>query len=110
MTVLDSRKSGLIVRPSVLAADRDLVGFDKLICLGGTYNSPRPPRFGPFVLDELLQSGKQIQNMLLAKYDTLGREPTKMSKDPDVLRPWLELKCAPTPAAVQDRILGSKAV
>ena len=102
--MLDSRKSGLIVRPSVLASDRNLVGFDKPICLGGTYNPPRPPRFGPFVLDELLQSGKQIQNMLLAKYDTLGRELTEMSKDSDVLRPWLELKRAQNAGRLPDAL------
>ncbi|EKM56512.1 uncharacterized protein PHACADRAFT_118286 [Phanerochaete carnosa HHB-10118-sp] len=93
-TVLDSRKSGLAVKPEVVKADNGRFGFAKPECLGGTGNGPRRDHaLGPFVLDKLLRAGSSIQRELLAKYDSIGTNLKLMEDkpDPDIERPWTEI-------------------
>lgn len=94
-TVLDSRKSGLVVKASVQQQDSRQFGFEKPKCLGGPSTAPRQPGLGPYVLDELMRAGDAIQNELLAKYEGLGKSLgfVEDARDPDVVRPWVEI-CA----------------
>ncbi|GJE86474.1 RNA dependent RNA polymerase [Phanerochaete sordida] len=92
-TVLDSRKSGLVVNPLVQTADSGRFGFVKPKCLGGPGGAPRQPNQGPYVLDELLDVGRAIQEDLLTKYQALSQTNglSESTRDPDLMRPWREL-------------------
>lgn len=96
-TVLDSRKSGLVVKRYVLQAD-EKHGFGKPVCLGGSdtaRNIPRrPPVLGLFILEALLEAGDDIQRELLVMYSRMGRRLAQGSTDADILRPWQSIQSA----------------
>ena len=96
-TVLDSRKTGHIIKPSVLQTDRKH-SHRKPVCLGGQEgadNLPtRPAKLGPFVLEELLDAGERIQNELLYDYEQSGTGLVPRGVDPDLLRPWSNIEAA----------------
>lgn len=92
--MLDSRKTGLVVQDHIVQADAQRFGKDKPICLGGsTTGSPprRPEKLGRFILDQLLDAGKVIQDQLLIKYNELGAHLSERTQDPHLLQPWQDL-------------------
>lgn len=96
-TVLDSRKTGLVVKPDVLKNDGKRFGFDRPPCLGGSELGSPPKRnagLSPFILDELLAAGKQIQDGQLKNYAELGTKLKETDRDPDLLRPWEDIQRA----------------
>ncbi|KAI8980566.1 RNA dependent RNA polymerase-domain-containing protein [Trametes punicea] len=103
-TILDSRKTGLRVKDDVLRKDKRQYDKQRPECLQSSTkafpewlscNNPvrlfRPPEFGPFILDELLEAGKATRDVLLSRYDKLkelaGFRDDK-ADDADLLRPY----------------------
>ncbi|KAL4250315.1 RNA-dependent RNA polymerase [Abortiporus biennis] len=93
--VLDSRKSGLVVKDSVWQQDRKRFNYDPPECMDDS-NKPSsrdPHRLrrqvpGPFILDQLLKAGKEIENRHLVDYDQLWRDGDRTVLDEDLLGPW----------------------
>jgi RNA-dependent RNA polymerase len=95
MTILDSRKSGLILKEDVFLHDNHwkVYGWKPPLCLGGpddwTVVRPKRKVQKPFILEELLEEGKRIQDKLLIEFDEIGkRVPYEKSSDADLKAPW----------------------
>ncbi|KAI0684509.1 RNA dependent RNA polymerase-domain-containing protein [Cytidiella melzeri] len=97
-TILDSRKSGLVLKEEVYQEDKQWkkYGWDAPVCLGGPDNEQivRPRRQnpdGPFILEELLKEGNRIKKALTEKYRQMGKGvPEQQSSDSDLKKPWSE--------------------
>ncbi|KAI0341433.1 hypothetical protein BDW22DRAFT_303425 [Trametopsis cervina] len=90
-TILDSRKSGLILRKDVLQKDRASFGWPKPECFGGV-SDPQLVRHArkvrtPFILDELLEEGARLKDEKLAEYGRMGTG-LEYRPDEDLKRPW----------------------
>ncbi|KAI0088874.1 RNA dependent RNA polymerase-domain-containing protein [Irpex rosettiformis] len=93
-TILDSRKSGLVLKEEVFAADRKRDGWAQPPCFGGPEDKTwiRGTRISkePFILDELGKEGQKIQDELLAKYGKI-RGPLPFPSEKDLARPWEDI-------------------
>ncbi|TFY61557.1 hypothetical protein EVJ58_g4444 [Rhodofomes roseus] len=104
-TVLDSKKTGLIVKESVFHEDTNHYGHAQPPCMkpiAGVdeeteqghlgYTRPCPQRDGalpPFILDQLLTAGKALETRFLQSFETL--QPTSAhSFDADLSKPWAD--------------------
>jgi RNA-dependent RNA polymerase len=94
-TVLDSRKTGLVIKSQIMEDDSRKFGSNKPACLGGSeFHAPpkRNPGLGPFILEELLAAGNRIQEAQLKHYGDLGTHLNDKTLDPDLLQPWREIE------------------
>lgn len=89
-TILDSRKSGLVLKESVFAADRKRDGWRQPACFGGPDNDTLAQNERvveePFILDELRKEGGKIQRALLKQYD--GLKQSFAVCDTDLTQLW----------------------
>ncbi|GJE89654.1 RNA dependent RNA polymerase-domain-containing protein [Phanerochaete sordida] len=86
--ILDSRKSGIMVKPGVWTADKNAFAFDLPPCLGGSstsgYNPQYPPRekrLGKFVIEKLQDAAKKIQDTFLAECDAQTKDRKRVQDD-----------------------------
>ena len=97
-TILDSRKTGLTVQPSVLEADKTLYGHQKPACFGGPKDGPNVPirssNLRRCILEELLDAGDACREKLLVQYERNGRKPLEGARDSDILRSWRDVEAA----------------
>jgi len=101
-TVLDSRKTGLKVKRDVFKSDQRLRGPKMPYWMRQTESDdPQPTpkrnaRLGRnsrrFVLDELVDAGKTLENELLARYDDMRQRMAIRSLDPDLAKPFEQAK------------------
>ncbi|KAF7790007.1 hypothetical protein EIP86_000955 [Pleurotus ostreatoroseus] len=93
--ILDSRKTGLRVRPEVKRKDSTECSGAKPPCLGGDEEIPnnripirRDRSLGIFILDELMAAGAAIQREILTEYQNQITQLSSLPADPDLVRPW----------------------
>ncbi|KAI0652718.1 RNA dependent RNA polymerase-domain-containing protein [Trametes meyenii] len=97
-TILDSRKSGLRVQDEVFRRDKKRYDRRRPLCLQGSGNAdpisnvadlPRPQSLGRFILDELMEAGKEMRDTYLARYDQLSPVFDMLgNRDPHLRRPY----------------------
>ncbi|KAI0701242.1 RNA dependent RNA polymerase-domain-containing protein [Cerioporus squamosus] len=97
-TVLDSRKTGHVVKEEVRKRDKRKYDLEQPPCLKSTKSTSgqmqgnllplrRSAGLGRFVLDELLQAGHEMRKEKLKKYDELTTFGYN-EKDPDLVAPY----------------------
>ncbi|KZT73373.1 hypothetical protein DAEQUDRAFT_721969 [Daedalea quercina L-15889] len=101
-TVLDSKKTGHVVKASVLAEDTGLYGHEQPHCMnlasseevdtecyGRKQHCPtRTASLPPFILDELLKAGKKLEAEQLGDFEKKSQQPQYNTRDADLLKPW----------------------
>lgn len=104
--MLDSKKTGLLVRPNILADDARRFGHKQPECLrlvdeerpdleyigqgkGCPKRSSKLPRF---VLDELLEEGKRLGVHYLGVFERATSYSRRRPQDPDLPTPWTDAK------------------
>lgn len=95
--ILDSRKTGLRVKPAVQKKDSTMCRGLLPPCLGGAeersindWPIQRDSTLGPFILDDLMAAGAQIQKSILTDYETQITQFESRPLDQDLLRPYRE--------------------
>ncbi|KAI0673977.1 RNA dependent RNA polymerase-domain-containing protein [Trametes maxima] len=97
-TILDSRKSGLRVQDEVFRRDKKQYDRKRPECLQGSRSADptsnvvglrsRPHSLGRFILDELMEAGKEMRDTHLARYDQLSPDKMLGNRDPDLRGPY----------------------
>ncbi|RPD82709.1 hypothetical protein L226DRAFT_35401 [Lentinus tigrinus ALCF2SS1-7] len=96
-TILDSRKTGHVVKEDVRKRDKRTYDKEQPLCLKSTKSAAGPsqdnflqlkrgPGLGRFVLDDLLAAGKQMRDEKLKQYDKLAT--FRYERDPDLVAPY----------------------
>lgn len=102
--MLDSKKTGLLVRSNVLTEDAKRFGHKQPECLrlaeeewpdlesiGQGHGCPRrSSKLPPFILDELLKEGKRLENHYLRLFEGTTSYPRRRSQDIDLSKPWTD--------------------
>lgn len=101
-TVLDSKKTGLLVRSNILTEDSRRFGHKQPECLRlaeeewpdqeslgqGNGCPKRSSGLPPFILDELLKEGKQLENHYLQLFEGTTSYPRRRPQDAELSKPW----------------------
>ncbi|OBZ68489.1 putative RNA-dependent RNA polymerase SHL2 [Grifola frondosa] len=94
-TVLDARKTGLKVKADVFTSDKRDYDLPKPLCLQGKDDTAASDEYGhrppvkrdvnrPFVLDELLEAGRDLGKQYRAKYANLWPDALDRDRDADI--------------------------
>ncbi|KAI0684677.1 RNA dependent RNA polymerase-domain-containing protein [Cytidiella melzeri] len=105
-TLLDSRKTGRVVKASVFLQDKLKYLRDPPHCIADT-DSPKYESRNPnvlkradglptFILDDLLAAGVKIRDTHMSKYDGHREVFHRYPRDPNILKPYKRLAKVPT--------------